>query len=231
MSVEEDSNSRIDIREDDHHLVLRLIANDDAAWAYVKDELVDPLVAANVKGMRDMLIRHSIDVESVVGKVYEGLSARNWEAIRNFRFGCRFKSFMYWRVYDAVQRLVREVSRREEKDPLSLDASVESEDGNSIDHEIPDPNSVEPIRQILIKESVAHANNALGELWGQNPTYALVLLMRNDLALPTQDVAVLLDRKPNTVDQINIRAQAALRKIRDVGKSKIGVSFYPSSNL
>lgn len=231
MSVEEDCGSRIDIREDDHHLVLRLIANDDAAWAYVKDELVDPLVAANVKGMRDMLIRHSIDVESVVGKVYEGLSARNWEAIRNFRFDCRFKSFMYWRVYDAVQRLVREVSRGDDRDPLSLDILNENQDGKDIAQEVPDANSSDPIRQLLIKESVDQANRALAELWDKNPAYALVLLMRNDLSLPAQDVAVLLDRKPNTVDQINIRAQAALRKIRDGIKSENVVSFYPSSNL
>ncbi len=219
------------IQEDDHHLVLRLIANDDVAWAYVKDELVDPLVTANVKGMRDMLSRYSIDAKSVVGKVYEGLRARNWEAIRNFRFGCRFKTFMYWRVYDAVQRLVREVSRGEEKISLSLDSSTENQGENDAGHDIADPRPKDPIRQILIKESVAHANKALGELWNKNPTYALVILMRNDLALPTQDVAAILDRKPNTVDQINIRAQAALRKIRDCVKSEIDASFYPSGNL
>ena len=229
--MDKENDEGLGFAEDDHQLVLQLIANDSVAWAYVRDELVDPLVAANVKGMRDMLTRHSIDVESVVGKVYEGLSARNWEAMRNFRFGCRFKSFMYWRVYDAVQRLVREVSRGKDKDPVSLDATTEDQDGNSVGSEIADPSPVDPIRQILIKEAVINANKALAELWEKNPAYALVLLMRNDLALPAQDVAALLDRKPNTVDQINIRAQAALRKIRDGMKSETEVSYSPSTNL
>jgi len=220
-----------DFSQDDHYLVLQLIANDNLAWAYVKEELVDPLVSANVKGMRDMLSRHSIDVKSVIGKVYEGLSARNWEAVRNFRFDCRFKSFMYWRVYDAVQRLVREVSRPGEPDPLPIGSPTGGADDDGVGIDVPDPDAVDPIEQILIKEAVTHANKALAELWERNPAYALVLLMRNDLALPAQDVALLLDRKPNTVDQMNVRAQAALRKIRDTVKSKTGVSFYPSSNL
>lgn len=204
-------------QKDDHCLVRYLIANDNGAWRYVAEELVNPLIVANVKGIRDMLSRYSIDSKSVVGKVYEGLSARNWRALHNFRFECSFKVFIYWRVYDAVQRLLRETMRVDDKKMVSLD--VDESDENRSRMEIADTKNIDPIGNILKKEAVVHANKALSILWKKNPVYALVLLMRNDLKLPSKEVALILDRKANTVDQINIRAQAQLRKIRDEIKS------------
>ena len=218
-----------DIRKDDRLLVSRLIANDNLAWKYVKEDIVDALVRANIKGVRDMLNKHSIDLKSVGGKVYEGLRARDWDALRNFRYECRFRSFLYWRVYDAVQRLVREVVYGDGLDPIPIgpEPGSDGEDGPAID--VPAPEN--PVEDILIQEAVKVGNRALAQLWSKNPAYALVVLMRNDLGMPAQDVGLLLDRKPNTVDQMNIRAQKELRKIRSSINSGEDVSFYPSSNL
>lgn len=214
-----------DFCSDDRQLISRLIENDNSAWRYVKEEVIDPLVQANVKGVRDLLLEHSIPLESVSGKVYEGLRAREWEAIKNFRFECKFKSFLYWRVYDAVQRLVRETSVSPDPNPIPIGTEVSGDgegEGPAVDPVAPD----ETIRGILIKEAVAIANRALAKLWECNPAYALVLLMRNDLRLASQEVGALLNRLPNTVDQINIRAQKKLRAIRDDINADKDVSFY-----
>ena len=55
----------------------------------------------------------------------------------------------------------------------------------------------------------------LARLWAQNPTYALVLLLRNDLGLSSKVVGSFLGKTINNVDQINIRAQKTMRKFRD----------------
>ena len=229
MNITE-KDADVDIRSDDRLLISRLVENDNSAWRYVKEDIVDPLVQANVKGVRDLLLKHSIPLESVSGKVYEGLRVREWEALRNFRFECRFKSFLYWRIYDAVQRLVRETSVVPDPNPIPIGSDVsggEDGEGPKMDPEAPD----ETIRGILIKEAVAMANRALAKLWESNPAYALVLLMRNDLKLPSQEVGLILNRQPNTVDQMNIRAQKALRTIRDDINADKDVSFYPSEVL
>ena len=206
----------------DRTLVARLIADDAAAWRHVKADMIEPVVAANVKGMREMLLRRSIDPASVPGRVYEDLKKDDWTALRNFRFECSFKSFLYWRTYNAAQALIRETVRVREVQML------DSEDGADIIESAPASDNT--VNAMLIRDAVQVANQALADLWEENSTYALVLLMRNDLGLPAKEVAEILQKQGNTVDQINIRAQKALRKHRDRLLSETEVSYYPSEN-
>lgn len=206
----------------DRELVARLIADDAAAWRQVKADMIEPVVAANVKGMREMLMRRSIDPASVPGRVYEDLKKDDWTALRNFRFECSFKSFLYWRIYNAAQALIRETVRVREVQAL------DTEEGADIIESAPAPDST--INAMLIRDAVQVANQALADLWEENSTYALVLLMRNDLGLPAKEVAEILRKQGNTVDQINIRAQKALRKHRDRLLSGTDVSYYPSED-
>ena len=206
----------------DRDLVARLITDDAVAWRHVKVDMIEPVVAANVKGMREMLLRQSIDPASVPGRVYEDLKKDDWTALRNFRFECSFKSFLYWRIYNAAQALIRETVRAREVQML------DSEDGADIIESAPASDST--INALLIRDAVQVANQALANLWEENSTYALVLLMRNDLGLPAKEVAEILQKQGNTVDQINIRAQKALRKHRDRLLSETEVSYYPSEN-
>ena len=206
----------------DRELVARLIADDAAAWRQVRVDMIEPVVAANVKGMREMLMRRSIDPASVPGRVYEDLKKDDWTALRNFRFECSFKSFLYWRIYNAAQALIRETVRVREVQ------AMDSEEGADIIESAPAPDST--ISAMLIRDAVQVANQALADLWEENSTYALVLLMRNDLGLPAKEVAEILQKQGNTVDQINIRAQKALRKHRDRLLSGTDVSYYPSED-
>ena len=66
-----------------------------------------------------------------------------------------------------------------------------------------------------LKDEIKSTNRLLARLWAQNPTYALVLLLRNDLGLSSKVVGSFLGKTINNVDQINIRAQKAMRKFRD----------------
>ena len=206
----------------DRELVARLIADDAAAWGHVRVDMIEPVVAANVKGMLEMLKRRSIDPASVPGRVYEDLKKDDWTALRNFRFECSFKSFLYWRIYNAAQALIRETVRVREVQVL------DSEDGTDIIESAPAPDTT--ISAMLIRDAVQVANQALAGLWEENSTYALVLLMRNDLVLPAKEVADILQKQGNTVDQINIRAQKALRKHRNRLLSGNNVSYYPSED-
>ena len=190
---------------DDRKLVLALMKDGEAAWNYVVTELITPLVRANIKGIAEMLRRYSIPVDALAGKVFLDLRKNDFVALRNFRFECRFSSFLYWRLYHAAQGLIRETSK--EFDFLLSDEVLE-------DAQTPQKDSSQSTQ---LKDEIDSTNRMLARLWVQNPTYALVLLLRNDLGLSSKVVGSFLGKTINNVDQINIRAQKAMRKFRDEG--------------
>lgn len=187
----------------DRKLVSALIEDDETAWNYVVTELVTPLVRANVKGVAEMLNRYSIPVDALAGKVFLDLRKNDFVALRNFRYECRFSSFLYWRIYNAAQGLIRETSK--EFDFLLSDEVLENAQTTQKDSS----------QSTQLKDEIKSANCMLARLWAQNPTYALVLLLRNDLGLSSRVVGSFLGKTINNVDQINIRAQKAMRKFRD----------------
>ena len=189
--------------DDDHRLVAALMADDDAAWNYVVTEMITPLVRANVKGIAEMLYRYSIPTDALAGKVFLDLRKSNYTALRNFRFECRFSSFLYWRIYHAAQGLIREASK--EFDYLLSDEVLETAQTTQKDS----------YQTNMLKDEIESTNRLLARLWTQNPTYALVLLLRNDLGLSSKVVGSFLGKTINNVDQINIRAQKTMRKFRD----------------
>ena len=179
------------------------MSDDETAWNYVVTELITPLVKANVRGVAEMLSRYSIPADALAGKVFLDLRKNDFIALRNFRYECRFSSFLYWRVYHAAQGLIREVSREFDfllSDEVLGNAQTTQKDGS---------------QATQLKDEIKSTNGMLARLWAQNPTYALVLLMRNDLGLPSKVVGSFLGKTISNVDQINIRAQKAMRKFRD----------------
>ena len=188
---------------DDRQLVLDLMSDDETAWNYVVTELITPLVHANVKGIAEMLSRYSIPTDALAGKVFLDLRKNDFIALRNFRYECRFSSFLYWRIYHAAQGLIRETSK--EFDFLLSDEVLENAQTTQKDSS----------QSTQLKDEIKSTNCMLARLWAQNPTYALVLLLRNDLGLSSKVVGAFLGKTINNVDQINIRAQKAMRKFRD----------------
>ena len=188
---------------DDRQLVLALMSDDETAWNYVVTELITPLVHANVKGIAEMLSRYSIPTDALAGKVFLDLRKNDFIALRNFRYECRFSSFLYWRIYHAAQGLIRETNK--EFDFLLSDEVLENAQTTQKDSS----------QSTQLKDEIKSTNCMLARLWEQNPTYALVLLLRNDLGLSSKVVGAFLGKTINNVDQINIRAQRAMRKFRD----------------
>ena len=188
---------------DDHRLVSALMEDDEGAWNYVVTELVTPLVRANIKGIAEMLNRFSIPLDALAGKLFLDLKKNDFIALRNFRYECKFSSFLYWRVYHAAQGLIRETSKEFDfllSDEVLDDAPTEQKDSSQLTQ---------------LKDEIKSANRMLARLWEQNPTHALVLLLRNDLGLSSKVVGSFLGKTINNVDQINIRAQKTMRKFRE----------------
>ena len=191
------------VEMDDRQLVRALMSDDEAAWNYVVTELITPLVRANVRGMAEILSRYSIPTDALAGKVFLDLRKNAFIALRNFRYECRFSSFLYWRIYHAAQGLIRETSK--EFDFLLSDEVLENAQTTQKDSS----------QSTQLKDEIKSTNCLLARLWTQNPTYALVLLLRNNLGLSSKVVGSFLGKTINNVDQINIRAQKAMRKFRD----------------
>ena len=188
---------------DDHKLVAALMSDDESAWNYVVRELITPLVRANVKGVAEMFARYSIPEDALAGKLFLDLRKNDFIALRNFRYECRFSSFLYWRLFHAAQGLIREASK--EFDFLLSDEVLENAQTRQKDS----------LQSTQLKDEIKSANRLLARLWARNPTYALVLLLRNDLGMSSRVVSAFLGKTINNVDQINIRAQKALRKFRE----------------
>lgn len=191
------------VTSDDHELVSALMRDDGIAWSYVVTELITPLVRANIKGIAEILNRYSIPVDALAGKVFLDLRKNDFVALRNFRYECRFSTFFYWRLYHSAQCLIREVSK--EFDFLLSDEVLENAQTTQKDSS----------QSAQLKDEIKSTNRLLARLWAQNPTCALVLLLRNDLGLSSRVVGEFLGKTVNNVDQINIRAQKAMRKFRD----------------
>ena len=188
---------------DDRKLVAALMSDDESAWNYVVSELITPLVRANVKGVAEMFARYSIPEDALAGKLFLDLRKNDFIALRNFRYECRFSSFLYWRLFHAAQGLIREASK--EFDFLLSDEVLENAQTRQKDSS----------QSTQLKDEIKSANRLLARLWARNPTYALVLLLRNDLGMSSRVVSAFLGKTINNVDQINIRAQKAMRKFRE----------------
>ena len=120
---------------DDHRLVSALMEDDEGAWNYVVTELVTPLVRANIKGIAEMLNRFSIPLDALAGKLFLDLKKNDFIALRNFRYECKFSSFLYWRVYHAAQGLIRETSKEFDfllSDEVLDDAPTEQKDSSQL---------------------------------------------------------------------------------------------------
>ena len=199
-----DTSPPVDCGEwDDRKLVSALMEDDEIAWNYVVTELITPLVRGNVKGIAEMLNKYSIPVDALAGRVFLDLRKNDFIALRNFRYECRFSSFFYWRLYYAAQGLIRETSK--EFDFLLSDEALANAQTTQ----------KASSQATQLKDEIKSTNRLLARLWGHNPTYALVLLLRNDLGLSSKVVGAFLGKTVNNVDQINIRAQKAMRKYRD----------------
>jgi DNA-directed RNA polymerase specialized sigma24 family protein len=190
-------------RAADRALVTRLLAADSDAWTSLQNNLVIPLFRANIHGIASQCARVGIGVDAVFSQLYANLSRDDFAPLRAFRFGCAFSSWIYWHVWNAAQGAIRETAGKNDLTlsiPAALDALI-------------DQKTSAPVGEI--SDGIAEANLLLAKLWDSNPVHALVLVLRQDVGLSSKEVGCLLGKTPANVDQINHRAQARMRTLRD----------------
>ncbi len=187
----------------DRDLVARLVAGDSAAWETVRRDTVVPLFRADIKGIARQCARIGLSEDAVFSRLYVNLSRDDSAPLRAFRFGCAFTSWLYWQVWNAAQGAIRETVGKIDltlSDPADLDALTGQK---------------APPADTGTADAVAEANRLLARLWERNPVHALVLVLRNDAGLSAKETGILLGKSPANVDQINHRAQAQMRNLRD----------------
>ena len=195
-------------RTADRALVARLLADDtkirNAAWQFVLDTMVSPLVKADVKGIRSQCERAGVHPDAIASRLFSNLSRNDSAALRAFRFECAFKSWIYWHVWDASQCAIRDISEKIEV-VVSDDCEMPT---------LTDTNTPTPDRAIENSELHQSLNGLLATLWKENPLRAVVLLLRGELNLSSKDIGAFLGKEPSNVDQIHHRAQASMRRLR-----------------
>ena len=199
------SEARVGVadRSADRALVARLVAADSDAWDAIRRDIVIPLFRADIRGIAARSARVGLSDAAVFSRLYLNLSRDDFAPLRAFRFECAFSSWLYWHVWNAAEGAIREISGKINltlSDPADLDALIDQKPTSS---------------DAGTADAIAEADHLLAQLWEANPVYALVLVLRNDVGLSAREVGCLLDKTPANVDQLNHRAQARMRALRD----------------
>lgn len=183
----------------DRRLVGLLIDNDEEAWKCVIGETILPYISRHKQGIGSLLEEYSIQPESVVSQVYLSLMKNEAAVLRKFRFECKFSTYAYMWVLDAVQSEIRRVCDKR-VEPLKLY------------DEFPVGNVIEGVQT---HESLEQSQGLLLSLFNKNPIYYCVLCYRVILNKTSKETAVALHKSVANVDQLLHRAQAVLRKKRE----------------
>lgn len=186
----------------DRLLVSALINYDDCAWTYLITEIVNPIALCSRLPIREIFLRHAIPIDSIGGQVFLDLQKNDFTVLRKFRFECRFRSYMYLRIYDAAQKIVRKKIGK--IDFVLSDLPIEN----------PLKEGKESSYDLQTKDDVKEANTLLMRLWENNPTQALVLLLKHDVSLSSKEVGRLLGKTSSNIDQINKRAKETIKSYR-----------------
>ena len=188
-----------DFKNDDHLLVSLPINNDNVAWGYVLANIIKPLALSEKFPFRDIFYRHTIPIDALGDMVYELLMKNDFALLRSFRFEGKFTTYLYWQIFDAGQRVIRQYlggKSKKNKQMMSDDCLeytlIGQMDGSS---------------ELMLQDDIVQANRVLAQLWRKNPSYAFVLLAKRDLKLSSKTVGVLLGKKTSNIDKIRERAE------------------------
>lgn len=184
----------------DRTLVTLLIKNDERAWEHVITTTIRPFISRHKQGVGSLLEEYSIQPESVVTQIYLNLMKNDAAVLHNFRFECKFSSYIYMWVLDAVQSEIRRVCDKR-VEPLKLH------------DEHPEGNVMEGVQ---LRESLEQSQELLLSLFNKNPLYYCVLCYRVILNKTSKETAIALHKSVANVDQMLHRAQAMMRKKREM---------------
>lgn len=129
-----------------------------------------------------------------------------WRALPSFRGECSVASFVMKIAKNTMLDILR---RRSTRQTLSL--SVDNDDGESEEYEIPDPAiDSNPAAAYERQEQIKAVRQAIAELGDEHRE---MILMRDIQGLSYEEIGEILELEAGTVKSRLFRARAALKKI------------------
>lgn len=204
-------------------LVKRLLENEQAAWLDIMTRAM--VILKGTEKYRQIARKRGIELEEITIQLFINLHANQFQPLKEFKFKCKFDTFLWWQLRTSFRTLVREVGDMVSlQEPDSLNDSYQdcafcAGTDNSDEEPLPHT-SQSPVAQpsadslpMVHEEKLQAIQGAFTKLWRQSPKQAFIFLLRGDLEMPSTEVADFLNLKINTIDQSFHRAKVAMQKL------------------
>jgi len=165
-----------------------------------------PLVEKHQKKMVNIAYRMIGDYEAAC-EVVQDAFLHAYKAIRRFRGEAKFSTWLCQIVINLSKNRIKQIKTRCEREGVSLDAPVETEEGQVLrDPPAQDPSALEEMERKEIQTTVQVCINALEE------GYREVLVLRDIQGLSYDEIGDILKVPGGTVESRLFRAREALKE-------------------
>jgi len=165
-----------------------------------------PLVEKHQKKMLNIAYRMMGDYEAA-SEVVQDAFLQAYKTIRKFRGEARFSTWLCRIVINLSKNRIKQMKTRLEREGVSLDAPVETEDGQ-VPHDPPaqEPSALEEMERKEVQTAVQACIKAL------NDDYRAVLVLRDIQGLSYDEIGEILRIPGGTVKSRLFRARDALKE-------------------
>ena len=165
-----------------------------------------PLVERHQKKMLNIAYRMMGDYEAA-SEVVQDAFLHAYKAIRKFRGEARFSTWLCRIVINLSKNRIRQMKTQSEREGVSLDAPIETEDGQvSQDPPSEEPSALEQMERKEVQTAVQMCINAL------ESDYREVLVLRDIQGLSYDEIGEILKIPGGTVKSRLFRARDALKE-------------------
>lgn len=189
--------------DEDRRLVANLLANDHRVWEHVLTVVAAKMV--NTRRYSEMLARTNHEPVEVVTTLCEELFRDDFARLRAFRFQGPFDGWLYWEVRRAVKIVTGLEGKSGGINRSEREIAVDPNDEAGVFGRMPQG------RRQDVAGRLMDARELYVRLWKDNAEGAYVFFMKEELGLPAKQIAAILGRSPNSVDQIFHRVRCRLR--------------------
>ena len=165
-----------------------------------------PLVEKHQKKMLNIAYRMMGDYDAAC-EVVQDAFLHAYKAIQKFRGEARFSTWLCRIVINLSKNRIKQMKTRLEREGVSLDAPIETEDGQ-VPHDPPaqEPSALEEMERKEIQTAVQVCINALDQ------DYREVLVLRDIQGLSYDEIGEILKIPDGTVKSRLFRARDALKE-------------------
>ena len=165
-----------------------------------------PLVERHQKKMLNIAYRMMGDYEAA-SEVVQDAFLHAYKAIRKFRGEARFSTWLCRIVINLSKNRIRQMKTQSEREEVSLDAPIETEDGQvSQDPPSEEPSALEQMERKEVQTAVQMCINAL------ESDFREVLVLRDIQGLSYDEIGEILEIPGGTVKSRLFRARDALKE-------------------